>query len=61
MKNNDIRMAAYRAGVRLWQVADALNIADSSLSRKLRHDVSAEEREHILSIIAQLEEERDAD
>ena len=40
MKNNDIRLAAAGAGVCLWQIADALGIADNSFSRKLRKELS---------------------
>lgn len=39
MANLDIRAAAVSAGVRLWRVADALGIADASLSRKLRKEL----------------------
>ena len=35
MANLEIRRTAAAAGVKLWQVADGLGIADSSFSRKL--------------------------
>lgn len=54
MKNRDIRNAAAGNGVFLWQVADVLGIADSSFSRKLRNELSAEEKQKILAIITQL-------
>ena len=54
MMNQDIRRAAAGAGVRLWQVAEALGIADCSLSRKLRKELSAEEKEKIFGIIREL-------
>ena len=54
MANNDIRSAALSSGVKLWQIADALHIADSSLSRKLRHELPTEEKAKILNIINQL-------
>ena len=50
MKNRDIRNAAAGNGVFLWQVADVLGIADSSFSRKLRNELSAEEKQKILAI-----------
>lgn len=57
MKNRDIRNAAAGNGVFLWQVADALGIADSSFSRKLRNELSAEAKQKILAIITQLAKE----
>lgn len=54
MKNQDIRKAAAGAGVKLWQIAEALGIADHSLSRKLRRELPAEEKEKIFSIIQEL-------
>lgn len=52
--NQDIRQAAAGAGVKLWQVADALGIADCSLSRKLRKELPADEKERIFAIINKL-------
>lgn len=57
MANLDIRAAAVSAGVRLWRVADALGIADASLSRKLRKELPQEEKEKIFSIIRELSQE----
>lgn len=45
------------AGVKLWQIADALGIADCSLSRKLRKELPQEEKEKIFSIIQRLSRE----
>lgn len=57
MENQDIRRAAAGAGVKLWKIADALGIADCSLSRKLRKELSPDEKEKIFSIIKNLEQE----
>lgn len=57
MANNDVRLTAAGAGVKLWQIAEALGIADCSLSRKLRRELSAEEKEKILEIIKNLSQE----
>ena len=54
MNNQDIRRTAAGAGVKLWQIADALGIADCSLSRKLRKELPVEEKEKIFSIIEKL-------
>ena len=52
--NVAIREKAKECGVKLWMVAEALGIADSALSRKLRRELSANEREQVLSVIDQL-------
>ena len=52
--NTDIRLAAAGAGVKLWQIADAMAIADSSFSRKLRRELSRTEKEKIYRIIESL-------
>lgn len=57
MSNQDIRNAATESGVRLWQVADALGIADCNFSRKLRKELPPEEKEKIFSIIKELSQE----
>ena len=57
MKNQEIRRAAAGAGIKLWQIAEALGIADCSLSRKLRRELPAEERERIFAIIRELAQE----
>lgn len=54
MKNLDIRRAAAGNGVRLWQIAEALGIADCNLSRKLRKELPDEEKKAIFAIIQDL-------
>lgn len=53
--NKDLRQAAKAANVRLWQIADALGITDATLSRRLRRELSREEKQKILEIIKSLE------
>ena len=57
MKNKEIRRAAAGNGIRLWQLAEALGITDSSLSRKLRRELPDEEKKKILYVIAKLAKE----
>jgi hypothetical protein len=55
MKNNkDIRAEIEKARVKLWEIADKLGINDSSLSRKLRKELSPDEKERIRKIISEL-------
>ena len=57
MSNQDIRRTAAGAGVKLWQIADALGMADCSFSRKLRKELPQDEKEKIFSIIQRLAKE----
>ena len=59
MRNEDIRRAAAGTEVKLWQVAEAMGMADSSLSRKLRRELAPEEKERIFGIIESLGKEAD--
>ncbi len=54
MKNIDIRTEAANAGVKLWQIAERLGINDGNFSRKLRQELSSEEKAIIRAIIADL-------
>ena len=56
MNNQDIRQAAKSAGVRLWEIADAYGMNDGNFSRKLRKELTAEEKTKIMGIIAKLSE-----
>ncbi len=53
--NEEIRNAAKAAGVKLWQVADRLGMHDSNFSKKLRKELSADERQKVLDIIKDIE------
>ena len=53
-KNSDIRNEAKKAGVKLWQIAELLNITDSTFSRKLRRELTADEKAAIIAIINEL-------
>ena len=57
MCNQDIRQTATKSSVRLWRIADALGITDSSFSRKLRKELPQEEKERIFSILQKLSQE----
>lgn len=51
MKNLDVRKYATERGVKLWQIAEQLNINDGNFSRRLRKELSNDEKERIKSII----------
>lgn len=57
--NADIKEKAIASNVRLWQIADALGIADTTLSKKLRKELSKIEKDRIFAIIENLSKEAD--
>lgn len=57
MRNEDIRQMAKAAGIKLWQIAEVVGVNDGNFSRKLRHELSATEKQKILEIIARLGKE----
>ena len=58
MNNKDVREAAKQAGVCLWQIAERLGINDGNFSRKLRRELTSQERERIMEIINELAKEQ---
>ena len=57
MANQDIKLEAAGAGVKLWQIADKLGIMDTNFSRKLRKELPQEEKDRIYGIIRELSQE----
>ena len=57
MSNIDIRTKATANGVHLWQIADALGMADNAFSRKLRKEFPDELKAEIFEIIDRLAQE----
>lgn len=54
MTNQEIKLAAAGAGVRMWQIADELGIRDCNLSRKMRHELPEAEKAQLMEIIRRL-------
>ncbi len=46
--NSDIREKAKSKNILFWQIADKLGITDGNFSRKLRKELSAEEKKRFL-------------
>lgn len=57
MCNKEIREAAKQAGVCLWQIAERLGVNDGNFSRKLRRELSENDRTRVMEIIAELAKE----
>ena len=60
-KNQDLRDACKEKNVNFWQVAERLKIAESSLSKKMRHELSERKKREILDIIEKIGEEEKED
>lgn len=58
-KNFDIKQKALKSGVCLWEVAEAMGIADTSMSRKLRKELPQDEKQRIFDIIDQIAAEKE--
>lgn len=52
--NQDIRQAAKEAGLKLWQIADRLNLNDGNFSRRLRKELPTDQKQTIFAIINEL-------
>lgn len=61
MSNEDIRIAAKSAGVKLWEIAEAFGLNDGNFSRKLRRELSDADRERIMGIIHEIAGRRERD
>ena len=65
MRNNtancEVRKAAREAGVCLWQIASRLGIGEATMTRKMRVELSSEEKAKVLSIIEELRAEQEGE
>lgn len=58
LANSDIRSTAKTKGVRLWEIAEFLNVSDPTMTRMLRRELPNEEKQRFLSIIEEIASER---
>lgn len=58
MKNIDIRKKLKEVNIKQWELADKLIISEMSLVRKLRYELSEEEKQKIFSAIEELATEK---
>lgn len=54
MANEDIREKLKNNSIKYWQVANEYGITDGNFSRKLRKELTSEEKKKILNIIEKL-------
>ena len=58
MNNLEVRTAIRNAGLYQWQVGEYLGLSESAVCRKLRKELTNEERERFLTAIRELEEKQ---
>lgn len=54
MNNLELRTKARKNGVRLWEIADRLGISEPTITRKLRRELPANEKQRILAVIDEI-------
>lgn len=59
-KNAEVKAKAKKSGVLIWEIADKLGIADTTMSRKLRKELPDSEKQEIFKIIDELAAEKAA-
>ena len=58
MCNADVRSTAKAAGVFLWEVAEELNVSEPTITRKLRHEMTQEEKNRFAVAIKKISERK---
>lgn len=54
MHNTEIRKAIDSAGLRYWQVAEELGVADTTFTKWLRKELPEEKRSQVMAAIKKL-------
>lgn len=54
--NNDLRMLAKSKGVRLWQIADYMNVSEATFLRWMRFPFDENKKEIFIKAVADIEE-----
>ena len=52
--NSEVRRFAKAEGVPLWRLAEALEISEPTMTRRLRHELPSGEKEQILAVVERL-------
>lgn len=58
MANLDVRFKAKAAGVPLWKIAERLGVTEVTISRRLRKELSPEQKQQYFDAIQQIVSER---
>ncbi|WP_286944789.1 hypothetical protein [Acetobacterium sp. UBA5834] len=57
MKNKEIKETLKKANIYQWQVAEAMGIGETALSRKMRKELPEKEKKQIIDVIEELKKE----
>ena len=58
MLNHSVRVAAASKDVKMWEIADAMKIHESTLSKKLRRELEEAEQTRIIALINEIAERK---
>lgn len=58
MANLDLRFKAKAAGVPFWKIAEKLGVTEVTITRRLRKELSPEQKQLYLDVIQQIVAER---
>lgn len=56
--NNEVRQAIAKAGLKYWQVADAVGVSETTLYVWMRHELTGEKRTRVMNAIETLCKQR---
>lgn len=59
MRNEELRNMIKSSGIRMWEIAEKLSINDGNFSRRLRKELSQEEKAKIIIIVDELKKEKE--
>lgn len=59
MANEVVRVAAKRAGVKLWEIADYCGMADTTLSRQMRKELPKDKQQNLMGAIKAIAAQRE--
>ena len=54
--NKALRKQIEKSGIKQWQIADALGVADSTFTRWLRHELPEERKNEVLRVIEEVKQ-----
>ena len=55
MANLELKKTAKAAKIPFWRIAEAMGISETAMSRKMRHELTEQERQEVLATIAKLQ------
>ena len=58
MNNDEVRPEMFKYNIKQWELAEQLQISEFTLCRKLRHELSKEDKEKALNGIKKIIKER---